>query len=770
MHEFYSSPVFEEKFTYTGTDLGAVWSKEKTCFRLWAPTAKSVSIRLYKTGNPNAEDLINTISMDADIQGTWRICIDGNWNGVYYTYLVELEDKIVEACDPYARTTGVNGQRAMILDLHSTDPNGWERDSDPHAGNGITDAVIYELHVRDLSMHHSSGIAHKGKFLGLTEHGTSIGKHCTGIDHIKNLGITHIHLLPVYDFGSVDETRTDQFNWGYDPMNFNVPEGSYATDPYHGEVRVREMKQMVKSLHDAGLSVIMDVVYNHVYQHEAFCFNQIVPGYFTRADAKGNLSNGSCCGNDTASERSMVRKYIVDSVKYWTDEYHIDGFRFDLVGLIDTRTIQEIIETVHRTHPNVLFYGEGWSMQTALTKSGYALTTQNNANLVPGFSFFSDTVRDLLRGTIFSNTSPGFASGAAISKETLENCFLGMPGWATEPYQSVNYVSCHDNNTLFDRIVLATPEESRKNHIRMNRLAAAFTILAQGVPFMQAGEELLRTKPARGGKFNENSYKSPDRVNSIKWDTLKKTEYRTNRDYYKGLIAFRKKHPALRLTTQEQVLKQVRPLSHQSPFVATFLVEEGGSRIYIAFNADKKAETLVLPDGKWHTCVLDEKASGTPFETVVGSIQIPPISTVVLIQDKSDLPIDVVAALIWEKDKFLICQRPANKARGMLWEFVGGKVESGETFPQALQRECAEELAITVDVGKQFMQVIHEYPDILIRLTLFHCTIPTGYPQALEHNDIRWIHPSQIDDYQFCPADEDILKRIKQVYGNKEPL
>lgn len=770
MHEFYSSPVFEEKFTYTGTDLGAVWSKEKTCFRLWAPTAKSVSIRLYKTGNPNAEDLINTISMDADIQGTWRICIDGNWNGVYYTYLVELEDKIVEACDPYARTTGVNGQRAMILDLHSTDPNGWERDSDPHAGNGITDAVIYELHVRDLSMHHSSGIAHKGKFLGLTEHGTSIGKHCTGIDHIKNLGITHIHLLPVYDFGSVDETRTDQFNWGYDPMNFNVPEGSYATDPYHGEVRVREMKQMVKSLHDAGLSVIMDVVYNHVYQHEAFCFNQIVPGYFTRADAKGNLSNGSCCGNDTASERSMVRKYIVDSVKYWADEYHIDGFRFDLVGLIDTRTIQEIIETVHRTHPNVLFYGEGWSMQTALTKSGYALTTQNNANLVPGFSFFSDTVRDLLRGTIFSNTSPGFASGAAVSKETLENCFLGMPGWATEPYQSVNYVSCHDNNTLFDRIVLATPEESRENHIRMNRLAAAFTILAQGVPFMQAGEELFRTKPARGGKFNENSYKSPDRVNSIKWDTLKKTEYRTNRDYYKGLIAFRKKHPALRLTTQEQVLKQVRPLPNQSPFVAAFLVEEGDSRIYIAFNADKKAETLVLPDGKWHTCVLDEKASETPFETVVGSIQIPPISTVVLVQDKAGLPIDVVAALIWEKDKFLICQRPTTKARGMLWEFVGGKVESGETFPQALQRECAEELAITVDVGKQFMQVIHEYPDILIRLTLFHCTIPTGYPQALEHNDIRWIHPGQIDDYQFCPADKDILKRIKQVYGNKEPL
>ena len=770
MHEFYSSPVFEEKFTYTGNDLGAVWSREKTCFRLWAPTAKSVSIHLFRTGNPENDDLIEVIPMTADIRGTWVAVKNGDLNGIYYTYHVDVDGKTVEACDPYARTTGINGHRAMILDLRSVDPADWDTDRDPHAGNSITDAVIYELHVRDLSMHASSGIIHKGKFLGLTEGGTAVKKIPTGLDHMKALGITHIHLLPVYDFGSVNEESTQQFNWGYDPMNFNVPEGSYSTNPYRGEVRVREMKQMVKELHDAGLSVIMDVVYNHVYQHEEFCFNKIVPQYFIRADKQGRLANGSCCGNDTASERSMVRKYIVDSVKYWADEYHIDGFRFDLVGLIDTKTINEVMETVHATHPNVLFYGEGWSMDTALTKTGFDLTTQHNSGLVPGFSFFSDTLRDLLRGSVFHNTAPGFVSGAQVSKQALEECFMGMPFWAAQPYQNINYVSCHDNNTLFDRIVLATPNETRENQIRMNRLAAAFTILSQGVPFMQAGEELLRTKPARGKKFDGNSYKSPDSVNSIKWNTLKKEEYRETLKYYKGLIAFRKAHPVLRLRTREDVLRQVHPIPCDNPHMVSFIVDAGKEKIFLAFNAGKEAVSVTLPEGKWHPCIHDNTASAEYLGDVSGSITVSPISALVLVQEITDMPVDVVAALIWEKDKFLICQRPVNKARGLLWEFVGGKVEAGETLPQALQRECMEELAIRVDVHEQFMQVIHEYPDILIRLTLFHCSVSRGVPQALEHNDIRWIHPSQIDEFSFCPADRDILVKIKNIYGGRIPL
>ncbi len=771
MHDIYSSHEFEEKYTYSGTDLGAVWFSEKTTFRLWAPTAKAAWVKLYKSGDSEADDLLEVLPLTAAEQGTWITEKQGNLHGIYYTWLADVEGKIVEACDPYARTTGVNGRRAMIIDLESTNPEGWEADRDPNPCGDITRAVIYELHIRDLSCDKSSGSQYPGKFLGLTETGTGTPEIPTGLDHIRSMGITHLHLLPVCDFGSVDETgRTGgSYNWGYDPVNFNVPEGSYSTDPYHGEVRVREMKQMVKSLHDNGISVVMDVVYNHVFHTEDFCMNCLVPGYFSRS-VDGQLSNGSCCGNDTASERSMVRKYIVDSVKYWADQYHIDGFRFDLVGLIDTRTINEVIAAVHACHPNVIFYGEGWSMNTDLTKPGIHLTVQGNSHLVPGFSFFSDTIRDQMRGSVFDNTAPGFVSGGYVNKEELEASFMGIPFWAAEPYQCVNYVSCHDNNTLFDRIVLAAPDESRENQIRMNRLAAAFTILSQGVPFLQAGEELLRSKPGKSGSFDSNSYKSPDSVNALKWDTLEKEEYRITRDYYRGLISFRKAHPSLHLRTRDDVFRNVHPVPLENPHTACFRIDEKEGRIFAAFNADTQAVSLTLPAGKWHPCIRDDVAGTELLGDVGGSITVSPLSALVLVQKKADIPVDVVAALIWEKDKFLICQRPATKARGLLWEFVGGKVEPGESFPQALQRECAEELAITVEVGEQFMQVIHEYPDILIRLTLFHCTIPTGYPQALEHNDIRWIHPSEIDSFTFCPADTDILAEIKKIYGGIQPL
>ena len=771
MYDFYSTKAFEEAFTYTGNDLGATWSKEKTFFRIWAPTAKEVTVQLYKSGTYGTADQIHSIPMRYDVNGTWVAKKEGDCNGIYYTYLVHVNGQVTETCDPYARTTGVNGHRAMILDLASTNPDGWDADADPHAGNSITDAVIYELHVRDMSMHHSSGIKHKGKFLGVIESGKTKGGRATGLDHIKELGITHLHLLPAYDFGSVNEaSKEKQFNWGYDPVNYNVPEGSYATDPYNGAVRVAEMKRMIKGLHDNGISVIMDVVYNHVYHHENFCFNSIVPGYFSRINSNGEVSNGSCCGNDTASERSMVRKYIVDSVKYWADEYHIDGFRFDLVGLIDTDTINEIIKTVRETRPNVIFYGEGWSMSTTLTKPGYRLTTQNNSGLVPGFAFFSDTIRDLLRGSVFDNSLPGFVSGKICSKDELEASFMGVPMWAASPAQCVNYVSCHDNNTLFDRIALATPHATISDIVKMNNLAAAFCILSQGIPFMQAGEEMLRSKPLRGGKFDANSYRSPDTVNAIKWNTLDKEIYGKTVAYYKGLIAFRKAHPALRLMTRDEIWSQIDPIPCRNPHTLSFVIEGDDERIFVAFNADKHAVSLTLPEGKWHVCIRDDVADVGVLTELGGSVSISPISTLVLIQKKAAKPVDVVAALIWMKDKFLICQRPANKARGLLWEFVGGKVEKGETMEEALIRECQEELDITVSVGRQFMQVIHEYPDIRIRLTLFHCTIPEGFPKALEHNDMRWIHPNEIDNFNFCPADEDLLKELKRKYGQKRPL
>ena len=769
MHDLYSSQAFEEQYTYTGCDLGAHWSPVKTMFRVWAPTAEGVCVNLYRSGDPNAEDFLCQLQMHRDKKGTWVAQRVGNLSGVYYTYQVMVDGSLREACDPYARTTGVNGQRAMILDLASTNPEGWDSDCNPHAGKPITDAVIYELHVRDLSSHRSSRIKNKGKFLGLTEtrKKTKTGQS-TGLDHMKNLGITHVHLLPVYDFGFTDESRkSPQYNWGYDPVNFNVPEGSYATDPFNGAVRVREMKQMVKALHDTGLSVVMDVVYNHVHSAEDFCFNKIVPGYFSRISPEGVYSNGSCCGNDTASERSMVRKYIVDSVKYWADEYHIDGFRFDLVGLIDVQTVQAIIKTVRNTHPDVIFYGEGWHMNTRPTKDGVALATQSNADKLPDFSFFNDTIRDVLRGSTFENTAPGFVTGAHSSKDLLENSFLGAPGWAAEPSQSINYVSCHDNNTLFDRIVLAAPEASFEDQVKMNNLAAAFTILAQGIPFFQAGEEMLRTKPSQKGRFDHNSYRSPDRVNSIKWEDLDKELYRKNVDYYKGLLAFRKAHPSLRLSSKEEVARKVHPIRYPNPHVTAFRVEEDNQELFLIFNADSRTVHAPLPAGQWQITIRDDVAGIRELACAEGNVDVSAFSAMALVQKK---PIDVVAALIWEKDKFLICQRPANKTRGLLWEFVGGKVESGETLQQALMRECAEELAINVEVHKQFMQVVHQYPDMLIRLTLFHCTIPSGYPQALEHNALEWIHPSQTELYEFCPADTDILAEIKKRYEKRKPL
>ena len=769
MHDLYSSSAFESKYTYTGHDLGATWTRQKTTFRLWAPTAEEVTINLYRSGTPDADDLLAQIHMQADENGTWVAERVGDLNGVYYTYLVLVDGHICEACDPYAKTTGVNGQRAMVIDMESTNPAGWETDTDPNAGRKVTDAVLYELHVRDLSMHRSSRIKNRGKYLGLTESGkrTKSGMP-TGLDHIKSMGITHLHLLPVFDFGFTDESRrSPQFNWGYDPVNFNVPEGSYSTDPYNGAVRVAEFKQMVKTLHDNGISVVMDVVYNHVYEALDFCFNKIVPNYFSRVNSDGVFSNGSCCGNDTASERTMVRKYIVDSVNYWAEEYHIDGFRFDLVGLIDVQTINEIVSTVHKKHPNVIFYGEGWSMATELTKPGVELAVQANSPKTPGFAYFSDTIRDLMRGSVFYSDQPGFVAGAHCDKGVLEQCFMGMPDWAAQPCQSVNYVSCHDNNTLLDRLALAAPEAPMEVLTRMNNLAAAFTMLSQGIPFMQAGEEMLRTKPGKKGGFDENSYRSPDKVNSIKWEDLEKQEYRDNVAYYQGLIRFRKAHAGLRLLTREEVQKKVHPIHCQEPHVAAFHIDDGDQEILAIFNADTQPVTKHLPAGRWNVNIQGNRAGTEVLEVRKDTVTVEPISATVLTRKKA---VDVVAALIWEKDKFLICQRPENKARGLLWEFVGGKVEPGESKRQALARECAEELAISIEAGEKFMEVVHDYPDMLIKLTLYHCTIPAGFPQALEHKDIRWIHPSEIEQYEFCPADADILKEIKRVYEKRQPL
>ena len=612
-----------------------------------------MKVLIYGGGSAGNTNLLQKVEMKADVNGTWVAKVDGDWNGKFYVYEVIVDGQKVEACDPYAKATGVNGDRAMIIDLDSTNPEGWDKDKNPNANLTINDAIIYELHIRDLGTDENSGIKNVGKFLSLTEHGTKTpGGVKTGIDHIKDLGITHLHILPMYDYGSVDEMNSSgQFNWGYDPKNYNVPEGSYSTDPYDGAVRVNEAKQMVQSLHKDGISVIMDVVYNHVYNAGSFCFNKIVPGYFSRINANGSYSNGSGCGNDTASERAMVKKYIVDSVLYWADEYHIDGFRFDLVCLIDTETIKEIVEEVHKLRPDIILYGEGWPMSTDFTKDGYHMTTQANSQMVPGFSFFNDTIRDALKGGVFESASQGYVQGAIGHASTIKQCFYGLARWCKTPAQTINYASCHDNYTLWDKLQVSTKDVAKEDLIKMNNLSAAIYMLSQGTPLMQAGEEMLRTKVNEDGSFNHNSYNASDAVNSIKWGTLEDATYMDVVNYYKGLIAFRKAHAALRLTTAEDVAAHITEMDNMPNEVNGFVITDGmegekADAICVIFNPKKTEEKITLPEGEWNIYINGEDAGTKKLGTASGEITVGAISAMVLVQEPAGFNPAILALVL----------------------------------------------------------------------------------------------------------------------------
>lgn len=759
MQENYSSPDFEQKYTYPGTDLGAVWSPEAVFFRLWAPTAEKVSLRLFAGGTPGISDEIGHFPMARDVQGTWTVSLPGDHNGEYYTYLVTHDGTTKECCDPYAKATGVNGQRAMILDMASTDPEGWDQDSCVYRSAPITDHVIYEVHVRDLTVHPSSGITNKGKYLGLCEKGTSLPSGmATGLDHILDLGVTHVQLQPVYDFGSVDEVREleNQYNWGYDPVNYNVPEGSFSTDPFNGHTRIRELKTLIHTLHKNGLGVYMDVVYNHVFDRDTFCFNIAVPGYFSRG-----ASNGSGCGNDTASERSMVRKYIIDSLYHWVKEYHIDGFRFDLAGLIDTQTIREAMDTIHQTHPYVQFYGEGWHMDSLVTKQETKMTEQTNSRLLPEFGFFNDTFRDLLRGSVFEHKEKGYLTGKTGMKNALRSCFMGLTPWACSPSQNINYISCHDNHTLFDRLSLSLPRASREDIARRCRLGAAFTLLSQGVPFLLAGEEMLRSKPSEDGGFDENSYRSPDSVNSIKWSDLDQPLFKDQFAYYKGLIRFRKAHDFLRLTDRGAVTETIKAIPCADPHTLIFCAQEDCEKAVIIFNNGTRESSYTLPEGRWELYIDGSRSGTAPLSTAEGTVSIPPCSAMVFLQAKASATVDVVAAMIRKDDRILICQRPANKARGLLWEFPGGKVEAGEAPEAALARECEEELGIHINVHQKIAQIEHEYPDIRIRLALYDCGTDATEIAPREHEKVHWVRPDEIREYPLSPADRILCNDIK---------
>ena len=620
---------FDENFYYSGNDLGAVWSPVCTRFRLWAPTAQSVCLLLFSTGN--GETPLGEFPMTSDTCGTWVFTAQGDLHGIYYTYLVTRDGETVESVDPYARAGGVNGLRGMVVDLDRTNPAGWAEDHGPQIP--ISDAVIWEVHVRDFSKHFSSGMQHKGKFLAFTEENTHTAHGTpTGLSYLKSLGITHVQLLPIFDFGSVDESVPDthSYNWGYDPVNYNFPEGSYATDPFHGEVRILELKEAIHALHRNGIGVIMDVVYNHVYDRDSFCLNKIVPGYFSRGD-----SNGSCCGNDTATERPMVQKFIVDSLCYWAEEYHLDGFRFDLAGIMDADTLRLAGEALRNHFPDILLYGEGWKMPTVPTKPNVTMAIQAEAPHMSGFGFFNDTLRDLLRGPLFEERNPGFLSGAHSSLSALEAAFCGNPSWAEDPKQSINYISCHDNFTLADRLALALPDADLEMLARRTRLGAAYLLLAQGIPFFQAGEEFLRSKPNGHGGFVDNSYRSPDRVNAMRWNQLDHPPIQKTRDYYAGLIALRKRFSLFRLPDRASICQCVRTIQGCTDGIPAFALRDVENTLLVIFNPEENPQPVSLPEGIWDVLVWDNDASIHPLFQAGGSLLLPPVSAAVLFAGES---------------------------------------------------------------------------------------------------------------------------------------
>jgi pullulanase len=627
---------------YGGNDLGVHWSPEKSSFRIWAPTALEVELRLYDNGE-NGEPL-RIVSMNKDRKGTWLHVEQGDLNGIFYTFKVNDGEWLHEVPDPYARAVGVNGNRGMIIDLASTNPRGWKKDKGP-AYKNYTDWIIYELHVRDFTIAENSGIRNKGKYLGFAEKNTfsALGEK-TGLAHLKELGVTHVHFLPVFDFQSVDEEKPlRKYNWGYDPQNFNVPEGSYATNPYDGAVRIREFKMMVKSLHREGIGVIMDVVYNHTWLTKGSVFNQAVPGYFYRQNHDGSFSNASGCGNEIASERSMVRKFIVDSILYWIKEYHIDGFRFDLMGIFDIETMHIIREEVNRIKPGILLYGEGWAADWSPMPEDKRAVKRKARN-IPGVAVFNDDMRDALKGSHAQKSTRGFVSGLGLREEAVKFGIVAATWhpqivysyvetshepWAAEPDQCVNYVSCHDNYTLYDKLKMSLPKATPEHWHKMVKLAGAIILTSQGIPFLHAGEEFCRTKNGNG-----NSYNAPDDVNQIDW--VRKSVYKDVFEYYRKLIALRKNHILFRLPSSEYIRQNLNFCIQYQVGVISYCIrsnslDDAWQQVIIVFNANKETVTVPIPEGTYSVIALGDDIDENGLDTFSGEqITVPPISMLML--------------------------------------------------------------------------------------------------------------------------------------------
>ncbi len=613
---------------YTGKDLGVSYTPASTSFKVWSPDASEVRLRLYNAGDGG--EATRVVELNKAGSGTWQATVQGDLQNRYYTFQTLIAGKWQLECpDMYAKAVGVNGRRGEIVDLAATDPRSWDKDKRPVQKN-FTDIIIYELHVRDLSMDANSGIVHKGKFLGIAELGTKSPQgEATGLDHIKQLGVTHIHLLPCFDFNSIDETKPDaKYNWGYDPLNYNVPEGSYSTNAYDGRVRIKEFKELIHTLHTNGLRVIMDVVYNHTANVNNAVFTQFAPGYFYRHNKNGGYSNGTGCGNETASEQPMMRKFMIESVVYWAKEYHVDGFRFDLMGVHDIVTMNAISDTLHKIDPTIFIYGEGWAAGNSPMPESLRAVKKNMPQ-VNEVAAFSDDIRDGLRGGYSDLKSNGFVSGNAAMTESVKFGIVASTfnaqvdysrvnyskaPWAKEPSQAITYVSCHDDNTLFDRLKVSNPHSPEADIIKMDKLAAAVVLTSQGVAFLQAGMELLGTKQGVA-----NSYVSPDSINQLDWS--RKTTYKSVFEYYKGLVSLRKNHPAFRMPTTEMIQKNLAFVPTNDSLVIGYLLKghangDKWKNILVFFNGNSTPKQVNLPKGDWMVAVngetINEVGIGAP--------------------------------------------------------------------------------------------------------------------------------------------------------------
>ena len=628
----FDSQDFVDNYTYDGDDLGAVIQVDgTTTFKVWAPTASKVVLNLFEAGNGGAAFL--SVDMEKAEKGVWQ-SNQPVGSGTYYTYTVTTAVGTQETTDPYAKALGVNGDRGMVIDLDATDPEGWAEDTYYQDLETYQDAIIWEVHVRDFS-NRIADSKYPGKYLAFTETGLkNASGEPVGMDYLLDLGVTHIHLQPVYDYATVKEdSDKPQFNWGYDPKNYNAPEGSYSTDPYHGEVRVNEFKQMVQALHNNNLAIVMDVVYNHTYDANAN-LNKIVPYYYYRYLPNGDNSNGSGCGNETASERVMFRKFMVDSVTYWATEYHIDGFRFDLMGLHDVETMQQIEQAVHAINPKAILYGEGWTGGTstlnenlqAIQKNIYQIKASEGA--AGSVAVFNDAIRDGLKGSVFNEKDPGYISGD-ITKGRANDVAFGITGgtggskkFKVNDAMLINYMTSHDNHTLWDKLTKSVPNATDEQKAAMTRFGAAIVMISKGTPFWLAGEELLRTK---GG--DHNSYASSDAVNNMDWDALVPGSLvASTRDWYKALIELRKKATFLRgADVTCEVLDDMS-------IVAKYY-EKGAVAAIAVINPHDAEIEYTLPAGNWGVLINGDSISANPSETLTGSVRIPALGILLVVEN-----------------------------------------------------------------------------------------------------------------------------------------